>query len=56
VHSSQPVGEFCTRLDLDIGAEPAQHIIEQRNLLVGVTARTGRKEIGDPVNDSDAVG
>ena len=28
-HAGQPLREFCARFDLDIGGEPAQHIIEQ---------------------------
>jgi hypothetical protein len=30
--------ELRTRLDLDIGGKPAQHIVEQRNLLMGIAA------------------
>src|SRR6478672_1516772 len=50
-HTGQPLREFCARFDLDIGGEPAQHIIEQRYLFVRIAARTSREQISDPVND-----
>lgn len=38
LHFRQPMCELRTRLDLDIGGKPAQHIVEQRNLLMGIAA------------------
>src|SRR6185437_6076377 len=54
-HAGQPLREFCARFDLDIGGEPAQHIIEQRYLFVRIAARTSREQISDPVNDFEAM-
>lgn len=47
--------ELGARLDLDIGGKAAQHVIEQGNLLIGIAARAGRKQVGDPINDLEAV-
>jgi hypothetical protein len=45
VHANHPLGKFCTCLHLDIGAKPAQHIVEECNLFVRIVAGTGRKKI-----------
>ena len=47
--------ELGARLDLDVDRQAAQHVIEQRNLLVGIAARAGGKQVGDPVDDLDPV-
>ena len=47
--------ELCARFDLDIGGEPAQHVIKQRDLFVRIAARSSRKQISDPVNDFEAM-
>jgi hypothetical protein len=55
VHASHPLGKFCTCLHLDIGAKPAQHIVEECNLFVRIVAGTGRKKIGDAIDNSKPV-
>ena len=47
--------ELGACLHLDVGRQSAQYIIEQRNLIIGIAARAGRKQVGDPINDPEAV-
>jgi hypothetical protein len=55
VDGRQPMCELGARLHLDVSRQSAQHVIEQGNLLIGVAARAGRKQIGDPINDPEAM-
>jgi hypothetical protein len=43
------------RLHFDIRREFLQNIIEQRDLVAGIAARAGRKQIGNPLQDSPAL-
>ena len=47
--------EFRACLDLDIGGELLQHVIEQGDLVVRIAARACREQIGDPLNDPQAL-
>ena len=47
--------KLCARLDLDIGGELFEHVIEQRNLVKRIAARTRREQIGDTLNDPEAL-
>jgi hypothetical protein len=55
VHACHPLGELCARLQLDIDAKAAQHVVEECDLLVRIVAGTGRKKIGDAIDDSKPV-
>ena len=54
-HAGQTFRKLCTRLDFDIGGQTAQHIVEQRDLFVGIAARAGGKQIGNSIDDSETV-
>jgi hypothetical protein len=43
------------RFHLDIGAKPQQHVIEQRQLLVRASARSGEKKIADTLQEQLAA-
>ena len=47
--------KLCARLDLDVGGELLEHVIEQRNLVVRIAARARRKQIGDTLKDPQAL-
>jgi len=52
VHAGQTFGKLRTCLDLDIGGQTAQHIVEQRDLFVRIVARAGGKQIGNSIDNS----
>lgn len=55
MHAGQTFCKLRTRLDLDIGGQTAQHIVEQRNLFVRIVARAGGKQIGNPIDNSQTM-
>lgn len=42
-HAGEPVRKLGARLDLDINDQPLQHVVEQRDLLAGIAARSGHE-------------
>ena len=54
-HICEMLGKLCARLDLDVGGELLEHVIEQRDLVVRIAARTRRKQIGDALKDPQAL-
>ena len=55
IDAGQLLGESCPRLHFDIGREFLQNIVEQRDLVAGVAARAGREQIGNPLQNSQAL-
>ena len=51
----QMLGKLCARLDLDVGGELLEHVVEQRDLFVRIAARARRKQIGDALKDPQAL-
>jgi hypothetical protein len=49
------VREFCAHLNLDISRELLQHVIEQRNLLARIAARTRHEQVGDALKYPQAL-
>jgi hypothetical protein len=43
------------RFDFDVGAEFPQHIVEHVDLLAGIAARAGGKQIGDALENAAAL-
>ena len=51
----QAIGQFHPGLGLDRGGEPADHVVEQLDLLVGIHARTGLEQIAHAPQGIDAA-
>ena len=52
--AGQPARQPGARLDLDIGGQPLQHVVEQRDLPAGIAARAGHEQVGDALQDAQA--
>jgi hypothetical protein len=55
VNAGHPVGKLCAGLKLDIDRQPLQHVIEQFDMLAGIAAGAGDKQIGDALEDPYAL-
>ena len=51
----EPLRKPSPRLHFDIGGKLAEHVVEQRDLVAGIAARAGGKEIGDAFKNAQAL-